>query len=305
MSLIAALRRRDARSLSVEKVVRLHLLDGALKLADVVFGARLAMYSQTFSGIVMSSSSALRRIMARRVSKSGGLNVCGEAPLETGEQALFERGDILRRTVGRQDDLALRLVERIEGVEELLLRGLLAGDELNIVDEENVRLAVPLAEFLRRAVADRLDHFVREFVSLYIKDIHLRVAEGDLVADGVQKVRLAKSRVAVDEERVIEARGLRRDGDRRGVRELVRRSDNERVKRVVIVGVALEALLLLLPEILGDDEFYLQAGAEHLVEGLREQGGVAALERLAVEVVGNLQDRRALREVEGDGRQSG
>ena len=147
-------------------------------------------------------------------------------------------------------------------------------------------------------MADRLDHFVREFVSLYIKDIHLRVAEGDLVADGVQKVRLAKSRVAVDEERVIKARGLRRDGDRRGVRELVRRSDNERVKRVVIVGVALEALL---PEILGDDEFYLQAGAEHLVEGLREQGGVAALERLAVEVVGNLQDRRALREVEGDG----
>ena len=97
--------------------------------------------------------------------------------------------------------------------EEFLLRRLLAGDELNIVDEENVRLAVPLAEFLRRAVADRLDHFVREFVSLYIKDIHLRVAEGDLVADGVQKVRLAKSRVAVDEERVIEARGLRRDGD--------------------------------------------------------------------------------------------
>ena len=57
------------------------------------------------------------------------------------------------------------------------------------------------------------------------------------------------------------------------MREFVRGTDDERVEGVVVIGVALEALLLLLAQFLGHDEFHLQAGAEHLVERFREQGG--------------------------------
>ena len=43
----------------------------------------------------------------------------------------------------------LAVVERVEGVEELLLRALLAGEKLDVVDQEQVDVAIALLE--RRA----------------------------------------------------------------------------------------------------------------------------------------------------------
>ena len=62
------------------------------------------------------------------------LDVRDQAPLEAGAQPFLQRFDLLGRSVGGQDDLLVVLVERIEGVEELLLGALLAADELDIVD---------------------------------------------------------------------------------------------------------------------------------------------------------------------------
>ena len=46
----------------------------------------------------------------------------------------------------RQHDLAVGLVEVVEGVEELLLGLLLALDELDVVDEQHVDVAVAALE---------------------------------------------------------------------------------------------------------------------------------------------------------------
>ena len=70
-----------------------------------------------------------------------------------------------------------------------------------------------------------------------------------VVPDRVHQVRLAESDAAVDEQRVVRAR--RRFGDRAagGMRELVRRSDDERVeriagreaaRRIVVLGVGVD-----------------------------------------------------------------
>ena len=126
----------------------------------------------------------------------------------------------------------------------------------------------------------------------------MRVTEGDLVADGVEQVGFAQSRVAVNKQGVIQARGLRRHGDRRGVGKFVRRPHNKGVEGIVVIGVALETLLLRLAELLRDHKLHLQPRTEYLVEGLCEQGGIAPLQRLAVKVVGHLQDRRPLCEIE-------
>jgi hypothetical protein len=66
-----------------------------------------------------------------------GLDVGGEPPFEAGSKTLLKSRDLLRGPVGADDDLAGR-VEGVEGVEELLLRALLAFEELDVVHQEDV-----------------------------------------------------------------------------------------------------------------------------------------------------------------------
>ena len=56
----------------------------------------------------------------------------------------------------------LRLVQVVEGVEELLLEPLLALHELDVVDEQDVDLAVAPLERRRRVGADGVDELVEE-----------------------------------------------------------------------------------------------------------------------------------------------
>src|SRR5215813_447657 len=74
----------------------------------------------------------LNRLDVRR------LDVGDEAPFETIAQSLLEVGDLLRELVGGEDDLVVAFVERVEGVEKLLLRALPAGEELYVIDDQHV-----------------------------------------------------------------------------------------------------------------------------------------------------------------------
>jgi len=89
--------------------------------------------------------------MATRVSKSGGW-MSAISPHSNRER---RRSSISGMSFGGEsldaDDLLARLVERVEGVEELLLRALLARDELDVVDQEEIDVPVSAPE-LRRAV---------------------------------------------------------------------------------------------------------------------------------------------------------
>ena len=60
----------------------------------------------------------------------------------------------------------------------------------------------------------------------------------DVLSDGVHQVRLAQSDPAVDEERVVRSRRRFGDGSTRGVRKLVRRSDDEGVEGVAKIQTA-------------------------------------------------------------------
>ena len=102
--------------------------------------------------------------MARRVSASGNCSSAGEAHLEPRGEPLFEIGDFRRRRIAGQDDLLAAVAEGVEGVEEFLLRPVLAGQELDVVDQEHVDLAVALAELGQFAVLDRADVVVRELL---------------------------------------------------------------------------------------------------------------------------------------------
>ena len=78
-------------------------------------------------------------------------------------------------------------------MEEFLLRRFLARDELDIVDQERVGLAVFFAEAGRRTGADGFDQLVRELVALDVDDRLFGEVLFQLVADRVQQVRLAEA----------------------------------------------------------------------------------------------------------------
>ena len=107
------------------------------------------------------------------------------------------------------------LVQRVEGVEELLLRALLAGEELDVVDEQHVDVAELVAEAGHLVVADGVDHLVGELLTGDVADGGVGLTALHVVADGVHQVGLAHADAAVEEERVV---GLARGARRRPVR---------------------------------------------------------------------------------------
>jgi hypothetical protein len=163
----------------------------------------------------MPSSSALR------------LDVGDEAPLEARDQALLHLGDLLRVDVARHDDLPIRVIERVERVEELFLRLLAAREELDVVHQQDVAVvAVAVAELVDAVVLQRPDELVREALGREVEHARVRVVLEHAVPDGVHEVGLAEPDAAVDEERVVALAPRRRAGHRGGVRELVRGADD-------------------------------------------------------------------------------
>ena len=93
------------------------------------------------------------------------MHVGNQSPLETRTQPFFERRDLFGRTVARQHDLLVVLVQVVKGVEHFLLRARFVGDKLNIVYHQNVHVAVFVAKIgaLAFGGANRRDKLVYEF----------------------------------------------------------------------------------------------------------------------------------------------
>ena len=134
--------------------------------------------------------------------------------------------------VGGQHDLLGALVERVEGVEELLLEALLAFHELDVVDQQDVAVAVAALEDHLAVVADGVDEVVHEGLGRDVADAHAGEVLHPVVADGVQEVGLPQAGVAVDEQRVVAGGGGLGDPLGGGVGEPVGRSDDEGVEGV-------------------------------------------------------------------------
>ena len=140
---------------------------------------------------------------------------------------------------GGDDDLLVGVVERVEGVEELFLGAFLALEELDVVDQQHVDVAVAALEGDLAVVAERVDEVVGE---LFAGDVpHPDPGEESLrvVADAVQQVGLAQTRVSPDEERVVGNGGSLCDRHGRRVREPVGRPDDERLEVVLLVQTGL------------------------------------------------------------------
>jgi len=112
-------------------------------------------------------------------------------------------------------------------VEEFLLRAVFAGEELDVVDEEDVDLAVAFAEPGEFAVLDGADVVVGELLGGDVENLEVLFVFLDEVADGLHQVGFAETDAAVEEERIVGARGGLGDGHGGGMGELVVHADDE------------------------------------------------------------------------------
>ena len=150
---------------------------------------------------------------------------------EARPHALVETLQVKRRTVGGDHDLAPAVDQRIQRVGELRVR-LLALEELQIVDDQDVDAAQRLLERHRGLAAQRRHEAVHEPLGREVE--HLAVGLG--VAgprDRLQQMRLAEADAGMDEQRVEHHRIVAaRDRDLLGgrVRERVGAPDDERVE---------------------------------------------------------------------------
>ena len=186
-------------------------------------------------------------------------------------------------------------------MEKFLLRGVLARDELDIVHEEEVGVAVFVTELEVLAAADGVDQLVCELVALDVDDVIVRVLALDLVGDGIEQVRLAEAGLAIDEQGVIGVGGVIRDGAGGGKRVLVRRTDDEFIERILRVELDEIAVFLVLGVLrqLGlvkDDDLDLRL--ELVAHGLADLIDIALDDHVLAERRRRVDDELAFRQLD-------
>ena len=161
-----------------------------------------------------------------------------QAGAEALGQAVLEIGQVVGAAVGGHHQLAPGVEQGVEGVEELLARLGPAGEELDVVDQDDVGAAEVVLEVLGAVAAHRVDEAGGELLDRGVADAQPRAVALDVVADRVQQVGLAEPGRAVQEERVVRLGRQLGDGQRGGVGEAVALADHELVEAVLRVEPA-------------------------------------------------------------------
>ena len=116
-------------------------------------------------------------------------------------------------------------MEFVKGVEELFLGIFLSGDELDIVDNQQVAASVFFPESVHGLVSQVVGEVVEKLFDGGINDDFVLI--GEAVADGLEQVGFPQTDTTVDKKRVVELSGLLADTLGDGVGELVGVADDE------------------------------------------------------------------------------
>src|SRR6056297_290885 len=155
----------------------------------------------------------------------------GDQPrLQPAHDPVLDAGDLGGRAVRRDHHLLAGIYECVERVEELLLRGVLAGDELDVVDHQDIDRPEELLESHHVLVAQRLHEAVHELLGREVDDLRLRRLLLQLPGDGVHEMRLAEAHTAIKKQRVEGDRATFRHALGSGMGKLVGLADDEAIE---------------------------------------------------------------------------
>jgi len=117
-------------------------------------------------------------------------------------------------------------------VEKLFLGSFLAGDELDVVEDQDVDVPEFSLEFVHLVSSQGGDELIHERFGTQVDDFQARALSHRVVADRIDEVSLTETDAAVDEKRVVMIARLVCHSDAGGMSKLVAGADNEIVKRV-------------------------------------------------------------------------
>ena len=120
-------------------------------------------------------------------------------------------------------------------MEELFHRRLFTRQKLDIVNQQNIDIAVNLLERRTLIVTNRVNEVIRELLRIHVAHPQIWVKILGVVADRVQQVGLTQPRTAVDEQRIVDNAGLLRHRESACVRKAVGLTNHEGVEGVVWV----------------------------------------------------------------------
>ena len=206
----------------------------AFELADV----RADLVGDEGQDVVGDDHAVHLRLLAQDCDSGvevGSCHISDEPPFEPADHSRLKPGQVLGLHIRRNDDLLVVIVKSVEGVKERFLCGVAALQELNVVDEQHVDVAISSLEDLTLIVRDRVDEVVRELFAGDVFHADARIQRLRVVSDAVQQVRLAEARFSVDEEWVVCLGRQLRDGECRCMSEAVGRADDECVEGVLRV----------------------------------------------------------------------
>ena len=103
--------------------------------------------------------------------------------------------------------MPLRFVDVVEGVKEFLLNALLAGQELNVIDQKIIDAAVTRSELGKSIFLDGPDEFVGEFLTGYVSDPTGGVAVQGLMGYGMHQMGLTQSGFTIEKKRIVSVSG--------------------------------------------------------------------------------------------------
>ncbi|MNO98335.1 hypothetical protein D3C76_900800 [compost metagenome] len=125
-------------------------------------------------------------------------------------------------------------------MEKLFLRALLAGEELDIVDQQRIDRAIEALEFVDGIELQRLDHVGDETLRVQVDHLGIRVFLQQVVTHSMHQVGFAQADAAIKEERVVAMLGVVGDLPGSSTRQLVRLAFDEGVEgegSIQIAGV--------------------------------------------------------------------
>src|SRR6056297_697747 len=163
------------------------------------------------------------------------VQVHDKAALKTRFDPFFEILDFARGTISRDDDLLVLIHQGVESMKELFLGAVLAGDELHIVDHQDVNGPEHLLEVHHTAVPQGLYEPVHELFCRQVDDIQSRTAGLQLPCDCVHQVRFAKPDTAIQKKRVERHWPAFGDTLGRGMGQFVRLTHHEAVEGKTII----------------------------------------------------------------------
>lgn len=131
------------------------------------------------------------------------LNIDGQAAFKAGYEAFFEPANLAWRPVGGQDDLLMRIIESIEGMEEDFLQSFFSGEEMHIIDQQDIDTAKVVSEIRQGFVVEGIDIEVAEFLTEEIFDFGAFLILANCLRDRLQQVGFPEAGGAVDEKRVV------------------------------------------------------------------------------------------------------